>query len=703
MNIHYDIRTLDENDYIPGFDDLRPTAEQPGGQNNAIAANSPAHVRAQNLLEGLTPEQAEAVTHRGTPLVILAGAGSGKTNALTKRIAHLIATGDAMPGEILAVTFTNKAARELEKRIKSLLDDDLAGLKVGTFHAICADMLRKNAHYFNVPEDYVILDADDQKRLVKRLAKARWGKHVDADRIDEVMAFMENYRSDPSKAVEIINKTSDEIVGLYYDYEAAKKQDNVLDFTDLISVVYNAFATGTVDVREIAGHWKHILVDEYQDTNGLQFEWLKLIVGSNPNIAVVGDDDQVLYSWRGARIENILTFHEHFPQTKVIRLERNFRSKGYILDAANGLIAKNKQRLGKTLYTAEDKGQPVFIRYFLNADLEAKWIVDEIKSVLAKGEKPENIAILTRASHALNLIENKMTFAGIPYVLSGGRRFQDKAEVRDAMAYMRLASNPDDSASFERIVNTPKRGIGDIGIKKMLEGAEAARKAGTHLNLLQVADTFSRTKAFPGDVPAKLQQFVETMTKASAMFWRNATASELLTYLLDETGYRDEIRRVMEEAKSINDMTTFETAATRLSNLADLEQLGREMNPLELIEHLGLSEDGRSRNAKGVWIGTIHAAKGLEWQRVISVGWEENMFPTWQALAEKGDKLAEERRCAYVVITRARESLTITTTGERFLKPAIRSRFLADLPESACQFHDMQPDEDEPPSHPAKP
>lgn len=658
---------------------------------------SPASERATALLEGLTDPQRESVLHRGSPLVILAGAGTGKTTALTRRIGHIIASGDGRPEDILAVTFTNKAARELEKRLKKLLDDDLYGLTVGTFHAVCARILRDNAAMFGVSQDYVIMDSDDQKRMVKRLLKARYGK-MDKDELktlsDEVMDLIENVRGNPDESQDLLSRASDESRNIYYDYEAAKRQDGVLDFTDLLSIVTDAFRHGLVDPQEIAGRWKHILVDEYQDTNGLQFEWLQYIVGNKPDLAVVGDDDQVLYSWRGARIDNILTFHEKFENTKVIRLEQNFRSKGLILDAANGLIAKNKKRLGKTLFTTDDKGQPIHVRYFVNAEMEAQWVAAEIKAAINGGMPATDIAVLSRASHALNLIEQKLTWSGIPYVLSGGKRFQDKAEVRDAMAYLRLAANPDDSTSFERVVNTPKRGMGDTGVKRIIDAADLARKNGVPFSLMDVAENFARSKALPGDVPGKLLSFVEAIRKANVAFWRGATASELLEYVLNESGYTEAMAQLLAEAKSTGDTTTAESLQIRTDNIADLLKLGVDMQPLQLVEHLGLSEDGRSKNATGVWVGTIHAAKGLEWPMVIAVAWEDNVLPSWQALAEKGEMLAEERRCAYVEITRAREFMTITTTGERFQKPAERSRFLAELPAGSFHRFDMQPPEE---------
>jgi len=656
---------------------------------------SPAAHRLASLLEGLTEQQRESVLHRGSPLVILAGAGTGKTTALTRRIAHVIASGDARPDEILAVTFTNKAARELEKRIKKLLDDDLNGLRVGTFHAVCARMLRDYSDLFNVSKDYVIMDSDDQKRLVKRLGKARYGKiGAEKEFVEEVMALIENARGNPAESEKVLSEANHDTREIYYDYDEAKRQDGTLDFTDLLAIVTEGFRSGAVDPQQIAGAWKHIMVDEYQDTNGLQFEWLQYVVGNKPDLAVVGDDDQVLYSWRGARIENILSFADRFDNTRIIRLEENFRSTGLILDAANGLIAKNKKRLGKTLFTKEDKGRPIHVRWFVNADLEAKWVVEEIKSAIENGIDPTDIAILSRASHALNLIEQKLTWAGIPFVLSGGKRFQDKAEIRDAMAYLRLAANPSDSSAFDRVVNTPKRGMGEVSIKKIIDAADKAHKTGVPLNLLDIAENFARSRALPGDVPGRLLEFVQAIRSANALFWRGADATDLLSHVLDVSGYQDALQNALAEAKSNGETTLVDSLQGRSDSLADLIQLGKGMAPIQLIEHLGLSEDGRSRNATGVWVGTIHAAKGLEWPMVIAAAWEENILPSWQALQEKGDMLAEERRCAYVEITRARRQLTITATGERFMKPASRSRFLNDLPKGTYHSFDMQPEEE---------
>lgn len=665
---------------------------------------SPAKEREKKLLEGLTPPQRESVLHRGSPLVILAGAGTGKTTALTRRIGHIIASGDGSPDEILAVTFTNKAARELEKRIKKLLDDDLTGLTVGTFHAVCARILRDNYTLFGVDQDYVIMDSDDQKRMIKRLIKNRFGKLQKEELkelTDEVSDLVENVRGNPDESHVIKNKASGQALFIYYDYEEAKRNDGVLDFTDLLAIVTEAFEKGTVDPEMIAGRWKHILVDEYQDTNGLQFRWLQHIVGNKPDLAVVGDDDQVLYSWRGARIENILTFHEKFENTQVIRLEQNFRSIAPILDAANGLIAHNKKRLGKTLFTTgenfpdltdKERDRPVHTRYFVNADAEAQWIVSEVKAAMESGLAATDIAILSRASRALNLIEQKLTWSGIPYVLSGGKRFQDKAEIRDAMAYLRLAANPNDTSSFERVVNTPKRGMGDVAIKKIIDASDMARKIGLPLSLLDIAENYAKSRALPGDVPGKLLAFVEAIRSANTTFWRGADASELLESILHESGYTAAMKELLTESKGTGDSSLAESLQIRTDNISDLLKLGKGMRPIQLVEHLGLSEDGRSRNATGVWVGTIHAAKGLEWPIVIAVGWEDNLLPSWQALAEGPEMIAEERRCAYVQMTRARYELTITHVGERFQKPAHPSRFLSELPPNTFQKFDMQPE-----------
>ena len=655
---------------------------------------SPADQRKAKLLEGLTPEQLQSVEHRGTPLVILAGAGTGKTTALTRRIGHIIASGDARPDEILAVTFTNKAARELETRLKRLLDDDLTGLAVGTFHSICARILRDNYALFDIKQDYVILDSDDQKRLVKRLAKEVYQQKVEAEVISELMDYLEHVRGNPDRKEEAIKRAEPAFQEIYHRYQAAKEADGVLDFTDLIAIVTEAFHEGRVNPQEIAGHWKHILVDEYQDTNGLQFTWLRHIAGDNPNLAVVGDDDQVLYSWRGARIENILDFAQYYPGTEVIRLEQNFRSTGHILDAANGLIAKNERRLGKTLFTDEEQGKKVHVRTFVNAEMEARWVVDEVKAIIAKGTPATDIAILCRASHVLNLIENKMTFAGIPYVLSGGKRFQDKMEIRDAIAYLRLAANPDDTNAFERVVNTPKRGMGDVAVKKIIDAVDKARAVNAGISLIDIARNYTVGKSLPGDVPAKLKPFIDAIENANRMFWSGHTAAEVMEQVLTESGYFDDLQFQLREAKDNEEGAIVETTQHRIDNIRDLITLGQDMTPLKLIEHLGLAEDGRSKKATGVWIGTIHASKGLEWPYVIGVGWEDNVLPSWQALAEGGETLAEERRCGYVEITRARRNLTLTTTGERFQKPAIRSRFLNELPEGSYEEFNIEPDEE---------
>lgn len=642
---------------------------------------SPTQQRLAEIVETLTEPQREAVEHRGSPLVILAGAGTGKTTALTSRIAHIVASGDATPEEILAVTFTNKAAKELHTRLKRKLDDDLEGMMVGTFHSICARMLREHYDLFGVKQDYVIMDSDDQKRLVRRIAKSIFGKNVDKELVEAALDFIENVRGNPLEKKQIIANADQSVYNIYAQYEKTKNEDGVLDFTDLICIVTEAFYNGLVDPEIFASKWKHILVDEYQDTNGLQFAWLQQIGHGNPNIAVVGDDDQVLYSWRGARIENILDFPKQFDDVKVIRLEQNFRSTGHILDVANAIIEKNERRLGKTLFTTADKGNKVEVLDFLNADDEAKWLIDRVQKQIESGSSPADIAILSRASHVLNLIEQKMTYAGIPYVLSGGRRFQDKAEIRDAMAYLRLAANPDDSSAFERVVNVPKRGMGDVAVKRIVEASEQAREMRANMTLLDIAKNHTVGKTLNGNVPEQLNGFVSAIRSANKLFWRGANAADLLKHVLEEAGYIEDLHRQLQEAKEAKDTSLAEQTQNRIDSIMDLYTIGADKQPLELVEHLGLTEDGRAKKEDAVWVGTIHAAKGLEWPLVIGVGWEENVLPSWQALQEGGNSLDEERRCAYVLVTRAREQLYLTNTSERFQKPATASRFISDIPE----------------------
>ena len=642
-----------------------------------------------DIEKDLTDKQLEAVRHRGSPLVILAGAGTGKTKCLTSRIGHLIASGDAQPEDILAITFTNKAARELEKKLKKELDDDLAGITVGTFHAICAKMLRDHYDKFGVKQDYVIMDSDDQKRMVRRIAKTLYGKDVDKELVKASLEFIENVRGNPNEAKHIIENADRAIYNIYAHYEKTKNEDGVLDFTDLIGIVVEMFSVDLVDPRIFAEKWKHVLVDEYQDTNGLQFMWLLQITNGNPNFTVVGDDDQVLYSWRGARIENMLEFKDNFVDTKVVRLEQNFRSTGHILDVANAIIEKNEKRLGKRLYTKDEQGNKVNVMSFLNADDEANWVVQQIKDSLAGGMKPNDIAILSRASHVLNIIEQRMTFAGIPYVLSGGRRFQDKAEIRDAMAYLRLAANPEDSSAFERVVNIPKRGMGDMAVKKIVDASEKARDARANLSLMDITRNHTVGKTLHGDVPERLSEFVTAIREANRIFWRGGNASQVLEFILEESGYMTDLRQQEREAKEAGEASLQETLQTRIDNINDLFTIGKDKQPLELVEHLGLTEDGRAKKSDAVWIGTIHAAKGLEWPLVIGLAWEENVLPSWQALNESQENIDEERRCAYVEVTRARTTLYLTTTGERFQKPASPSRFLDDIPDAHSNKYDI--------------
>jgi DNA helicase-2/ATP-dependent DNA helicase PcrA len=628
-------------------------------------------------LDGLNPPQREAVLTTDGPVLMLAGAGTGKTAALTARLAYLIRTRHAWPSEILCVTFTNKAAREMRHRVHQLIGDAVEGMPwLGTFHSICARMLRRHAELVGLKPNYTIIDTDDQIRLLKQiivdngLDEKRWPARQLAGLVDRWKN--RGLNPDDLDALEnesFANGKGKEFYGLY---QARLKALNACDFGDLMLHMLNVFRRHRDVLEQYQQRFKFILVDEYQDTNSVQYLWLRLLAQERKNICVVGDDDQSIYSWRGAEVANILRFEKDFPGAKVIRLEQNYRSTPDILAAASGLIAANSQRLGKTLWTEQNGGDRVRVIGVWDAPEEARRVGEEIERLESEGAALDQVAILVRAQYQTREFEDRFIQIGLNYRIVGGFRFYERAEIRDALAYLRVIAQPEDDLAFERIYNQPKRGLG----AKTLEAMHRhARRAGLPLAAasLQLADTDELPPRAGKTIAGLLAQFLR---------WRELSEqvipSELLRTVLDESGYN-----AMLAAERTAE------AAGRQENLSELARAMEEYQTLgDFLEHVSLvmDNDAADDGAK-VTIMTIHAAKGLEFEYVFLPGWEEGVFPSQRSLDEGGlASLEEERRLAYVAITRARRRCTILHAANRRIygqwSSSIPSRFIAELPEA---------------------
>ncbi len=634
-------------------------------------------------LDGLNPAQREAVEALDGPVLMLAGAGTGKTRALTTRIAHLLVTGRARPNEILAVTFTNKAAREMKTRVSTLLGETVEGMPwLGTFHAICVRLLRRHAELVGLKTSFTILDTDDQVRLMKQLILAanidekRWPARMLSGIVDNWKNRA--WRPDQVPAHEA-SAFDGRAVDLYAQYQARLLELNAVDFGDLLLHMLTIFQEHDDLLAQYRRWFAYILVDEYQDTNVAQYLWLRLLAGGHRNICCVGDDDQSIYGWRGAEVGNILRFEKDFPGATVIRLEQNYRSTGHILGAASGLIAANKGRLGKTLFTEGEDGDKVRLIGHWDGEEEARWIGEEIEAMQSgtRGRAPMSLnamAILVRASHQMRAFEDRFLTIGLPYKVIGGPRFYERMEIRDAMAYFRLAVSPDDDLAFERIVNTPKRGLGDKAVQTI---QRAARSNG--LSLVEGARLCVEGGLIKGRGGAALRDLVQGIDRWHGQVRAEAdTHVELAEMILDESGYT---------AHWQNDKTP--EAPGRLENLKELVKALEEFENLQgFLEHIALIMDNEQEDAaEKVTIMTLHAAKGLEFPAVFLPGWEDGLFPSQRSMDETGMKgLEEERRLAYVGITRAEEVCTISFAANRRVygqwQSQMPSRFIDEVPES---------------------
>ena len=633
-------------------------------------------------LDGLNKSQKEAVESTEGPLLVLAGAGTGKTKVLTSKIAHLISLRKASPSNILAVTFTNKAAREMKYRIGQSLGSMVEGMPwLGTFHSIGAKILRIHAELAGLKSDFTILDTDDQLRLIKQIIKSenidekRWPPklllgYIDTFKNKGLMPTEITYNQD----YQFANRKASELYGLYQNRLSIL---NSADFGDLLLLSLNLLKRNTDILNKYQNIFLYILVDEYQDTNVAQYLWLRLLSQKNSNIACVGDDDQSIYGWRGAEVDNILRFESDYPGAKIVKLEENYRSTEKILGAASGLISYNKDRLGKTLIAnIKDEGEEVHIRSVWDAENEARLVTDEIEAKQSKGAKLEDIAILVRASFQMREFEDRFIMSGIPYRVIGGPRFYERQEIKDAISYIQVVSNSNNDLKLERIINIPRRGIGNSTLQALNKIARS-----NNISLFLAAKQIIETDEIRGQTKIKLANFINSIE-----LWKDAKSSshhtDLVKRILDESGYTE----MWQNDKS-------PTASGRLENLKELIGQIDGFDSIDgFLDHVSLVMELESdTSAEKVSLMTLHSAKGLEFENIFLPGWEDGLFPNQRSLDEKGNSgLEEERRLAHVGVTRAKKSLWITYALNRRVyglwQQSIPSRFIDEIPEEYKDF-----------------
>jgi len=640
----------------------------------AAMPDRPAPNPAAGYLSTLNETQSQAVQTIDGPVLVLAGAGTGKTRVLTTRMAHILMQGRAGPWDILAVTFTNKAAREMKDRVARLVNRTVEGWWVGTFHAVGARMLRAHAEAAGLKPNFTILDTDDQIRLIKQLVALhdlddkRWPPRAIAGVIQRWKD--RGLTPDRVTAAEGSDAAEGRILTLYTEYQSRLQILNAADFGDLLLLCLKLFKEHPEILTRYQNQFKYILVDEYQDTNVAQYLWLRLLAQSHRNICCVGDDDQSIYSWRGAEVGNILRFEEDFPGAEIVRLERNYRSTPHILAAASGLISHNEGRLGKTLWTDINEGEKVLVRGVWDGEEEARVVGEQIEQLHAGGGHLNDIAILVRASFQTREFEERLITLAIPYRVIGGARFYERQEIRDAIAYLRVTVQPDDDLAFERIINLPKRGLGPATLQTIHQYARAEG-----LSLTRAVRHLIETDEFKPRVRKTLTGLMNDFDR-----WRSQIApvdhAELTGIILDESGYTGMWR----DSKAPE-------AAGRLENLKELVVALEEFENLGgFLEHVSLvMENETSAGHDKVTIMTLHGAKGLEFESVFLPGWEEGLFPHQRALDDGGaGGLEEERRLAYVGITRAGRRACILFAANRRIygkwQSAYPSRFIGELP-----------------------
>ncbi len=657
-----------------------------------------------NLLDALNPEQLQAVTLPNQHALILAGAGSGKTRVLTTRIAWLIQTGAVSPAGVLAVTFTNKAAKEMLTRVSAMLPVSTRGMWIGTFHGLCNRMLRAHHRDAGLPQTFQILDTQDQAAMVKRVLK---GLNVDEDRFPpkQVQWFINDQKEEglrPKDVAAGYDEFSRRAIELYGAYDEQCQKEGVVDFPELLLRCHELLARNEVLRTHYQARFRHVLVDEFQDTNRLQYKWLKLLVGQGNAMFAVGDDDQSIYGFRHANVGNMADFERELRVTNVIRLEQNYRSHGNILDAANTLISRNRKRLGKNLWTAAGKGEPLRVYEAQTDGYEAAWLAEEVQSLQRDGYARRDIAILYRSNAQSRVIEHALFSAGIPYRVYGGLRFFERQEVKHALAYLRLLANPDDDAAFLRVVNFPARGIGGRSVEAL---QDAAKAAGT--SLWQAIPRLSGKTAAAVGAFAKLIAGMREVTEGRPLpdtVGHVIEASGLVAHYKTERDGADRVENLSELVNAAAAFVQDETyAAQFVADAAEAPAPGSDATPPAtegvqrvdalnaFLAHAAL-ESGENQAAEGadaLQLMTVHSAKGLEFHCVFISGLEEGLFPHEQSVTEE-DGLEEERRLMYVAITRARTRLYLSFAQTRLLhgqtRYGIASRFLEELPKGLMKW-----------------
>ena len=638
-------------------------------------------------LNGLNKEQKEAVTYLNGPVLIVAGAGSGKTKVLTSKIAHILNSKKAYPNQILSVTFTNKAAKEMQNRVLKILKNNTSGLSwLGTFHSISAKFLRKHAKAIGLTHNFTIIDQDDQIRLLKNICKA---ENIDIKKISPnfILSVIDKWKNKgwyPNDVIlnkiEILEK---QFLKIYKIYQEKLLNLNACDFGDLLLHCVKLFEQNPDISQLYSKNFKFILVDEYQDTNHIQSKWLKLLSEYHKNICCVGDDDQSIYSWRGAEIKNFLEFDKYYSGTKIIRLEKNYRSTQNILSTASVLIENNKNRVGKNLYTDGDKGDLVDLNCYRSGKDEATSIGDKIEK-FKKEYGYNNIAILVRAIFQTREFEERFLKIGIPYRIIGGIKFYERAEIKDCIAYLRIINQTRDDLAFERIVNVPKRSIGDTTIKQIIEFGKSNK-----LSLIESSKKLLEENKIKPKTKIGLKSIIGLIDKWKEDLSKGESHVKMLQIIMDESGYS----AMLKNKKDLEN-------ENRLENIKELITAMKEFDNLEsFLEHVSLATSiDQNWEGEKVNLMTMHGSKGLEFEIVFLPGWEEGLFPHQKSIEEKGDKgLEEERRLAYVGITRAKKKALISFSMNRFYQgdwiDSLASRFIEELPEDNISKNDTNDQE----------
>jgi DNA helicase-2/ATP-dependent DNA helicase PcrA len=644
-----------------------------------VGVQTPPPVPIRDYLARLNPQQREAVETVDGPLLVLAGAGTGKTRVLTTRFAHILLTNRAWPSQVLAVTFTNKAAREMRERVAAILGNPVEGLWLGTFHALCARMLRRHAALAGLSANFTILDTDDQLRVLKQVMEAA---RIDARRWtpQALMGLIQRWKDRGFTPARVTDAEDSDFANgrartLYAAYQDRLRELNAADFGDLLLHMTEILRAHPDVLADYHRRFRYILVDEYQDTNLIQYYWLRLLAQGHHNICCVGDDDQSIYSWRGAEVENILRFEKDFPGAKIVRLEANYRSTAPILAAASALIAHNTGRLGKTLHPGRQdaqQGEKVAVVGLRDSDEEARMIGERIEALRRDGDALAEMAILVRAGFQTRAFEERLITIGVPYRIVGGVRFYERAEIRDAVAYMRVLVQPADDLAFERIVNVPRRGIGEVALRSLHETARAER-----LSMVEAVARLIETGGIRGKAKESLSDLLRGFAQWRAVLERDGHVVAVST-LLDESGYV----AMWQQDKSPE-------APGRLENLKELLRALAEFETLQgFLDHVSLVMENEEQSAGDrVNVMTLHGAKGLEFDTVFLPGWEEGLFPNQRSMDENGNKgLEEERRLAYVGLTRARRRAIVSHAAVRRVyanwQDSIPSRFLDELPDA---------------------